>query len=75
MAEGQEVEPEVVDVDSVAAPRPEITKATIERLLRDKSERVTIRVVDDNKKRSECWKRFCFSTVDGVSCEKLVACH
>lgn len=62
-------------VDVVSAPRPEITKVTIERLLREKSDRVTITVVDKKKKRSECWKRFGFPIVDGVTYENLVAFH
>ena len=43
---------EVVDV--VSAPRPEITKVTSERLLREESDRVTIMVVDNKKRISEC---------------------
>ena len=72
MTEPDSSDVDVVDV--VSAPRPEITRVTIERLLREKSDRVTITIVD-NKKRSECWKTFGFPIVDGVTYENLAACH
>ena len=73
MTEPESSDVEVIDV--VSAPRPEITKVTIERLLREKSDRVTIMVIDNKKKISECWKRFGFPIVDGVTYENLAACR
>ena len=72
MTEVESSDVEVVDV--VSTSRPEITKVIIDRLLREKSDRVTITVVDSKKRRSECWKRFRFPIVDGVTYENLAAC-
>ena len=52
-----------------------LSKDTVEKLLREKSKRVTITTVDNKKKRSECWKVFGFPKVDGVIYHEMATCH
>lgn len=54
---------------------PKLSKDRVERLLREKSNRVIITSVEDRKKRSECWKLFGFPKVDGVTYEDMAVCQ
>ncbi|CAB3982065.1 zinc finger BED domain-containing 1-like [Paramuricea clavata] len=56
-------------------PGPKLKKDVVEKLLREKSNRVIITRVEDRKKRSECWKFFGFPKVDGVTYEDMAVCH